>query len=202
MRRKAIVATLLFLPFIGFSQIRFVDTVTMAGYFYAYVWEHHKTNNPYTRLSARPFYFVPVSALQNRSLQDHIKHGYLRETDTVRFLDWPELTDFRPYEVAGESLQSWTRQVKGVMPFQKGQASYPCGIQGHRVFVSFVNMRWLHLRMPGKLACEVFNWPYVLDCGDKAKGRDYDIYLPLQLWTLEAGVELKNGQAFHPASAL
>jgi len=202
MCRKMIFAILIFIPLIGFSQIRFVDTVTVSGYFYAYVWEYHKTNNSSTRLSARPFYFVPESTLQSRSLIDHFKNTYLKETATVRFLDWPELTDFGPYEVPGESLTSWIRQVTPVMPFRKKQESYPCGIKGHRVFISFVNIKWLHLRMPGKLACEVFNWPYVFDCGEKAKRSDYDIYLPLQLLAIDQGIELKNGRPFHPERAL
>jgi hypothetical protein len=195
---KIIIAYLILAPVCGSSQIRFVDTVSMSGYFYSYIWKFHKTYKPSTGIFADHSYFVPESTLQYRSLKDHLKNDYIKERDTVKFLSWPIDDTFHPYETADESIKPWIEKAKGVEPFYIGQKPSRFGVKDYRVFISYVNIQWLHLRMPGKVACDGFNYPYSLDCGDKAKNRDYDVYLPLKLLELEQGIKLKNGNPVHP----
>jgi hypothetical protein len=194
---KVILVCFILTPVWGLSQIRFVDTVSISGYFYSYVGKYHKTNKPTVGRFDRDFYFVPESALQHQSFKEYLKNTYLKETDTVRFHSWQYWEDFGPYEMDA-SIKPWIEQVKGVFPFRENQDSYRCGIKGHRVFITYGNMQWLHIRMPGKVACEGFNCLYTFDCGEKAKGRDYDIYYPIKILKDEEEIMLKNGKLVHP----
>ena len=198
MRFKLIFVCLFLASVFGFSQIRFVDTITISGYFYSYTWKFHKTYKPSTGIFADHSCFFPKSTLQYRSLKDHLKSDYLKERDTVKFLSWPIDDTFHPYETADESVKLWIEKVKGVEPFYIGQKPSRFGVKDYRVFISYVNIQWLHLRMPGKVACDDFNYPYTFDCGKKAENREYDVYLPLKLLELEQGIKLKNGKPVHP----
>ncbi|AXY77625.1 hypothetical protein D3H65_28190 [Paraflavitalea soli] len=195
---KIILSYLFLAPLFGFSQIRFIDTVSIPGYFFTYRMKYDKTYTPSNGLLALHFRFIPASTLQQRTLMAHLQKDFYVEKDTVKFLSWQVPEEFGPWETAEESVKPWISKVKGIRPFYVGQKSYPCGVKNHRIIISYVNVQWLHLRMPGKVACDGFNLPLTFDCGEKAEGREYDVYLPLKLLELEQGIKLKHGIPVHP----
>jgi hypothetical protein len=194
---KLIFISLIFVPVLCFSQVHFVDTVSISGYSFFYISKFHKTYAGPTTSNARLFYFVPTSTLQQRSLKQHLQNTFSEEMDTVKFLCWGGYLENRPSEAIDRSVKAWIEQVKGVNLFYTGQKPSRFGIKGYHVFISFANIQWLHLRMPGEEAWRYHNLPPTLD-GEKAKTRDYDVYLPLKLLELEQGIKLKNGNPVHP----
>lgn len=199
MHFKLIITLFILMPICGISQIRFVDTVSISGYFYEYLGKYHKTFWVGDGLLEPYHYFVPASTLQQRSLKDHFKMTFNKELDTVKFFSCQVREEKHPYETADESVRPWIELVKNVKPFYVGQKSYSSGIKDYPVCISYANIQWLHLRMPAKMvACWEFNQPVTFDCGEKAKGREYDVYLPLKLLELEQGIKLKHGVPVHP----
>jgi hypothetical protein len=195
---KLIFTTLILVPVLCFSQVRFVDTVSISGYSFLYISSFHKTYAGPTSPHPKRLYFVPASTLRQRSLKKYLINTFSEEIDTVKFVSWQGRAEVGLYKNADTIINPWLKQVTEIVPFYVDQKPSRFGVKDYRVFISFVTIQWLHLRMPGQKACDGFNRPYTLDCWDKAKNRDYDVYLPLKLLELEQGIKLKNGNPVHP----
>ncbi|AXY77627.1 hypothetical protein D3H65_28200 [Paraflavitalea soli] len=196
MRFKLLFMLLPFVSVVCFSQTRFVDTISISGYCFFYTSKFHDTYAGPTTSHARLYYFVPASTLHQRPLQEHLMHSFSEELDTVKFLCWGGNLEQRLFKTIDKTVKSWIEQVKGVDLFYPGQQASPFGIEDYRVFISFANIQWLHLRMPAEEAWRYHNLPPTLD-GEKAKGREYDVYLPLKVLELEQGIKLKDGNPVH-----
>lgn len=201
MRIKMIFASLLILPIWVMPQIRFIDTVSVSGYFFEIVSKYHKIYRKSTGYLSPYFDFVPSTTLHQRSFKAHLQKVNYEEKDTVKFLSCQVHEELGAYETADESVRPWIGKVKDIEPFYVGQKSSPSGIKDHFVIISYVNIQWLHLRMRGTVACDGFNLPITFDCWEKSKTHDYDVYLPLKLLSMEQGIKLKNGNPVHPKKA-
>jgi hypothetical protein len=172
------------------QSIRFVDTVTVEGYFYVFatngVYQYRKPSGPL----ANDCYFVAEKDLRGTTLYQYLQKVFTTEGDTVKYLSTQVPQWLDAYRLADTATKIWKEKVITVEPFKVGQRALKFGHPKHRVFVVRGRVRWLHLRMPGRVTCEAgFNRPPSLDCRLMEK-RDCNVYLPLETLVLERRIRM------------
>lgn len=165
------------------QSIHFVDTVTIEGYFYVFApyFVYRESTGPL----ANDCYFVAEKDLKQMPLKTYLLKQLEKEGDTVKYLSAQVPHWLDAYRLADSLTKVWKEKVITAKPFTVGQRAKKFGHSKLRVYLVHSKVRWLHLRMPGKVACdEGFNRPPSLNCKLMVK-RDCDVYLPLEFTILD-----------------
>lgn len=181
----------------AFSQeILCVDTVQVIGYFYKMKYRNgvgilnDKSSKKYKA------YFISKQSSQNLSIDSIFNRHYLSK-DTVKYLSYvPSLPRFIENKMSIDCLKIIKEDlfadtiispknyflVKSYYKFEKGS----------KIGFSFVNIKWLHLKIIDKIAFDYFNEPYSLD-NPFTKSKYYNIFIPLKVISLNNNV-IPNGK--------
>ena len=187
---KSLLLILLIIPATLFAQqIECSDTITINGYFYR-IKDNRLSAKAFTN-DDKHFYFATEADVNSKSLFNIIRERDKQERDTVKFLSYKPTKDLSLY--ANVSCQDKINKIISIKPFSTEIKLYKIkGDKWREVQVSYVRVKWLHLKMKKDVACgEGFDRPATLYC-DLSKDRFFDIYVPLELLEINHKVQLKN----------
>ena len=179
--------------FIHAQKLKCVDTVEIAGFFYEMA-----TNNVWTwQVSTGPLaddcYFVPEAALKSTRLKTVMETTFY-ERDTVKFVSGPAPAYLDPYNRASEACKAQIAKCILVKPFIVGQQAYKLKGWKYGLFLSYAKVRWLHLVVDTKtVADDGLDRPYTMDRTKIGPDILMDVYIPLELISLDRNVSIRRG---------
>ncbi|WP_276482306.1 hypothetical protein [Paraflavitalea pollutisoli] len=188
---RCIIFILCLLPFHLMAQkgIRFVDTVTISGYYYMFAWvEPYRVKN-WTGPMAGDDFFVSDSTLAGRSLDEYMDTVYDWGLDKEKFLSQPPDETFLPFEGADSATMAWRPKMITIKSFILGTKAPRFGKHKRRAWVTRVTVQWVKLDMDAATALDGFDRPVSIDAYAVTQKGRMNVYLPVKLLSIERHVK-------------
>lgn len=198
---KVLITILIFpFPLVLFSQeIQYVDTTIKEGYFYLIESDKRQLQERCAVGKKDEFYFIDERMMGGDLDSIFYSQRYIQE-DTIKYLfytpDIKESGNFFPKRFSnknalnmyeeGISLQT---QVKPINYFQLPVFKKP--FFHHRIGLTYIKAKWLHLRIVDKITFLFFNNPPTL-ADPHVKERYYDVYIPMSVLEINKDVKINN----------
>lgn len=192
---------LLPLQLLGQQGVRFVDTVTVSGYYYQFAWIPNYRVKAWTGSLAGDYDFVSDSLLAGRTIGEYMATYYKYVMDKEKFLSKPPDESFRPYEEADSATLQWARKVITINPYELGVKAPKVKGRAFRAWVTRVTVQWIKLDVDAYNALHKFDRPPSIDAYAVTQKGRMNVYLPLRLlsiekhikwWRMDAGNRRKN----------
>lgn len=189
MRRLFCSLLLLPLATLGQHDVKFVDTVTVSGFFYYFTTEPPWRVKEDFGVYADDHYFVSDSVLAGRRIGTFLLEHYGKRTDRDKFLThlprwgkWP----FTQYDLSTRKSLYW---LKWFEPFVVGKKTHGFGIPGVQAAVTRVTARWIQLLAEDEVVLHGFNNPPSLDEAYVRAVKKVNVYVPKRILAMDKHIK-------------